>query len=135
MRLAAAVLVIVLCWPGVTAQQAKPAPAPAAFTPTPEQALRLTAREKDAVIAYQAAEIAQQQLVIASGNYRAAFAAINAEAEKVKAENKWAPEVLAQYPDPADPRHREDPVRFALPPAQKPAPATGAAPAAPPAKK
>lgn len=50
------------------------------------QLLRLKVVQRDA-------QIAQQNVFIAQQNFATAMAALTAESERVKAENKWAPEV------------------------------------------
>jgi hypothetical protein len=61
--------------------QDKPPAAPT-LTPTEVQSLRLQVRQKDAVIAKQALDSAQAK-------FQQALADLNAEAERVKTENKW----------------------------------------------
>ena len=61
----------------------------APLKPTEEQNMRLQLKQKDAIIAYQQVQMVSAALDRAKEQHQAAFAALNAEADKVKAENKW----------------------------------------------
>jgi hypothetical protein len=61
--------------------QSKP-PAPSVYVPSEVQLLRLQVKQRDALLA-------QQELLRAQAQYQNALAALNAEADKVKLDNKW----------------------------------------------
>jgi hypothetical protein len=71
----------IIIWLVSAHAQDKPPAAPT-LTPTEVQSLRLQVRQKDAVIAKQALDSAQAK-------FQQALADLNAEAERVKTENKW----------------------------------------------
>jgi hypothetical protein len=98
------ILVAVLLLASATLAQAPPA----SLTPTEVQSLRLQVKQKDAIIA-------RQQFADAQQNFQNAIAAMNAEADKIKKENKWDDKVV----------FNPDQLTFTAPPATPP-------PAAPP---
>lgn len=59
---------------------------PKIYQPSETQALRLQLKQKDAIIAQKDMQVVQQR-------FQDALNALNAEAEKVKLENKWTPDV------------------------------------------
>src|SRR5258708_6738094 len=59
---------------------------PAIYVPSETQALRLQVKQKDAVIAQKDMQAVQQR-------FQDALNALNAEAEKVKKENGWSPDI------------------------------------------
>lgn len=61
--------------------QSKP-PAPSVYVPSEVQLLRLQVRQRDALLA-------QQELARAQSQFQQALLSLNAEADKVKLDNKW----------------------------------------------
>jgi hypothetical protein len=59
---------------------------PKVFQPSETQVLRLQLRQKDAIIAQKDMQVVQQR-------FQDALNALNAEADKVKAENRWPKDV------------------------------------------
>lgn len=89
--------------------QAPPA-TPSKYLPSDVQSLRLQVKQKDAQLAQMAFNVAQQQL-------RQAFVDLQAESERIKAENKWPKE--AQF-DPNSLTFSEPPAPAKAPEAKKP---------------
>lgn len=80
-------------------------PVTAKLEPTEVQALRLTVKQ-------QAAKLAQRDLADAQARFNAAVAVLNAEADRVKAEQGWAKDV----------RFDMDALTFTAPPLPAPTP-------------
>lgn len=59
------------------------------YEPTEVQTLRLQVKQKDAIIAQSQIAMAQTQLNAAQAHFQEVLASLNAEADKVKADNKW----------------------------------------------
>lgn len=95
--------------------QSKP-PAPTLYVPSEVQLLRLQVRQRDALLA-------QQELARAQSQFQQALLSLNAEADKVKLDNKW-PATLTFDPGT---------VTFNEPSLAAPAPTAPTAPAATPA--
>lgn len=82
------------------------------LAPTPLQLTQLQLKQKDAIIASQKEQIIQASFQQAQAEYQQAVAALNAESEKVKKENKWADGVTFDA----------NQLTFAAPPAPAPQP-------------
>ena len=99
-------VVVALLVAGVLRSRGQTPTPPSKYQPTEVQSLRLQVAQKNA----QLAQVALQQ---AQRNFQDAFAALNAEAAKVKAEQKW---------DDAKVTFNADTLTFADAPVKPPAP-------------
>ena len=83
------------------------------YTPTEVQSLRLQVKQRDA-------QLAQQAVLNAQEKFQAILAALNAEGEKVRLENKW-PDTVKFSPDRLDFTEAPAPVPAAKPAVPAPA--------------
>jgi hypothetical protein len=83
------------------------------YTPTEVQSLRLQVKQRDA-------QLAQQAVLNAQEKFQAILAALNAEGEKVRLENKW-PDTVKFSPDRLDFTEAPAPVLAAKPAVPAPA--------------